>query len=151
MFSAYELEDSYPKNPLAALFNQAVLELAILSRWIVENLPDGDTQASVTSQKNLPAFDLAGMGDLHVTVGGGRNSRLGRYLGDEQRLSQVLQGPMKGVTVEGVDTGRRLLPGFQAACASGALTSEFLPLTRAILASIDQDELFKFDFSSLPG
>lgn len=143
MLSAYPLDDSHAKNPVAALFNQAVQELLILSRWIV-SIEAGQHSG------NDAAFDLAGMGDLHVTVGGGRNSRLGNYLGRGRRLQDIIATDMAGVTVEGVDTGRRLAPGFKAACNSGKLSLKDLPLTHAILRSIEQDELFNFDFSTLP-
>jgi glycerol-3-phosphate dehydrogenase (NAD(P)+) len=146
MISAYPLEDGHAKNPLAALYNQAVLELLILSRWISAASP----AATGTTGSDV-AFDLAGMGDLHVTVGGGRNSRLGTCLGAGRRLSDVIGNEMAGITVEGVDTGRRLAPGFSAACHSGALAADALPLTAAILHSIESDAAFDFDFTRLPG
>ena len=149
MLSAYPLEDSQAKNPIAALYNQAVHELFILSEWI------GST-SQYTNDRPDPAghpvaFDLAGMGDLHVTVGGGRNSRLGGYLGTGKRLSTILETSMKGVTVEGVDTGRALLASFRAACKSGNLAAANLPLTRCILDAIEDDTPFNFDFKRLPG
>jgi len=152
MFSAYELDDGYPKNPLAALFNQAVREIAILSQWITHAAAAPSNASSDSGPPGLgsSAFDLAGMGDLHVTVGGGRNSRLGRYIGAGERLHTVQKTSMKGVTVEGVDTGRQLLAGFRAACHDGRLNTKELPLTSAILATIESDEKFVFDFKSLP-
>ena len=96
------------------------------------------------------AFDLPGMGDLHVTVGGGRNSKLGTLLGKGQRLSEIMAQPMRGVTVEGVDTGKQLLSGFNYAVKSGELVESQLPLTRGILNCIEKDQLFTFDFTSIP-
>lgn len=143
MLSAYPLDDSHAKNPVAALFNQAVMELLTLSQWIVS------AEAAQNAGQEA-AFDLAGMGDLHVTVGGGRNSRLGSYLGRGRRLQDIISTDMAGVTVEGVDTGRRLAPGFEAACRSGRLSLKELPLTHSILDSIEQDKPFQFDFRTLP-
>ena len=167
MFTAHRLGDSHAKNPLAALYNQGVLELAALADWLRESSPgsardtlpptdppaDPPTGPSPGTPRAAPsaAFDLAGMGDLHVTVGGGRNSRLGRHLGDGETLAATLDGPMKGVTVEGVDTGRALSRGFVAACEGGRLDAGRLPLTRAILACIDEDRPFALDFRDLPG
>jgi glycerol-3-phosphate dehydrogenase (NAD(P)+) len=203
MISAHPLDEGHARNPVAALYNQAVLELLILSRWIsaygaasratrseasgisktresresresreasdasekrdgretrevgdvvshqsVLSLSDADEGCQKSSDV---AFDLAGMGDLHVTVGGGRNSRLGTYIGSGRRLQDVIQTDMAGITVEGVDTGRRLLPGFRAACRSGTLTAGSLPLTAAILQCIETDEAFDFNFTDLPG
>lgn len=143
MITAYPLGDSHAKNPVAALFNQAVLELLVLSRWISQHSNEG-------TKGNDVAFDLAGMGDLHVTVGGGRNSRLGAYLGQGRNLHDIMHNELKGVTVEGVDTGRRLFEGFHNACHSGVLDKNRLPLTDAILNSIVHNSPFKFDFTTLP-
>ena len=148
MLSAYPLENSFAKNPVAALYNQAVHELFTLSEWIAKASP-GNRIDSMNSSHHV-AFDLAGMGDLHVTVGGGRNSRLGGYLGSRETLSHVLTTHMKDVTVEGVDTGRTMLAAFRAACTSGDLTVAHLPLSNAILNTIEFDLPFDFDFAKLP-
>lgn len=143
MLTANALGESYAKNPLAALFNQAVLELHILSQWISHG-------SNYPQPEDTVAFDLAGMGDLHVTVGGGRNSRLGAYLGQGRDLDDLMLNELKGVTVEGVDTGRRLFEGFRTACNSGVLDINRLPLSDAILKSIIHNTPFKFDFENLP-
>lgn len=149
MFSTYPLDSSHAKNPLAGLFNQAVKELLVLSQWIAGASAHARHSAQHTSQQAL-AFDLAGMGDLHVTVGGGRNSRLGNYLGEGMRVSEIINGPMAAVTVEGMDTGRNMTRALDEAYRTSALRETQLPLTNAILASINHDELFKFDFAGLP-
>lgn len=149
MLTAYPLGETYAKNPLAALFNQAVRELFILSQWISES--SGTPTAANREPTDHVAFDLAGMGDLHVTVGGGRNSRLGMHLGSGATLSNVLATSMAGVTVEGADTGRNLHYGFKSACISGVLDIEQLPLTNAILDCIIKDSVFAFDVKDLPG
>lgn len=159
MMSRYPLEQSHAKNPLAALFNQAVLELALLSSWLrqsaAQNKAPGGSDENDDSggQQNAVnvAYDLAGMGDLHVTVGGGRNSRLGKYLGEGRLLTEIMAGPMFGVTAEGIDTGRQLSVGFRSACKQGQLKAEYFPLVHAILECIDHDAPFVFDFQSLPG
>ena len=148
MLSAYPLEESFAKNPVAALYNQAVHELFILSEWIAEASP-GKNNDTHTSSHHV-AFDLAGMGDLHVTVGGGRNSRLGGYLGTGETLGQALDTHMKGVTVEGVDTARTMLGAFRAACNRGELSVADLPLSNTLLNTIEHDVPFVFDFTSLP-
>lgn len=144
MLTAYPLGDSHAKNPVAALYNQAVLELLILSRWISK------ISAENTATDDDVAFDLAGMGDLHVTVGGGRNSRLGSYLGKGSLLNDLMSNELHGVTVEGVDTGRNLYTGFTHACKTGVLDKKRLPLTSAILQSIIHNTRFNFDFNTLP-
>jgi len=149
MFTAYKLDDGYAKNPVAALFNQGVHEIAVLSQWIKASAKD-NSDAAPAEQHVDAAFDLAGLGDLHVTVGGGRNSRLGRYLGVGRLLRDVLGTDMRGVTVEGVDTGKQLLPGFRAACTNGELKETELPLTSAILDVIEHNYAFSMNFNQLP-
>ena len=149
MLGAWAIEKVTAKNPVAALFNQAVLEMGLVCQWIRDAT---DTAALQQNRSGLHevAFDLPGMGDLHVTVGGGRNSRLGTHLGQGQRLSEIVNGSMKGVTVEGLDTGRQLLGGFNTAINTGALIAKQLPLTKAILDTIEADSLFRFDFKNIP-
>ena len=145
MISAYETDTGTAKNPVAGLYNQAVHELLTLSQWIANS-----SAIHCDRQGRVPvAFDLAGMGDLHVTVGGGRNSRLGNYLGHGERLAAIQNGAMQGVTVEGIDTGRSLSSACRNACKTGQLKAESIPLTLAILNSIDYDDPFKFDFGLL--
>lgn len=146
MLGTYSMGDTYAKNPVAALFNQAVIELRTLSEWIAEA-----NQTEKQPQRDPVAFDLAGMGDLHVTVGGGRNSRLGHFLGQGNTLSFVLSDQMLSITVEGVDTGRQIYAGVSSACQSGALVAGDLPLTLAILECIESGGTFNFDFNNLPG
>jgi glycerol-3-phosphate dehydrogenase (NAD(P)+) len=125
----------YAMNPIAAAFNQAVREIALLSAWM-----GGERET---------AFDLAGLGDLHVTVGGGRNSRLGVALGRGLTVSEALNGDLKGETVEGVDTGRNLAPGLRAAFAAGRLNPADFPLGSALLEAIVEGRRFQLDFAQL--
>ena len=123
------------KNPTAAAFNQAIREMARLAAWI--------------GGRRETAFDLAGVGDLHVTVGGGRNSRLGQYLGKDLLMQEVMDGPLKGETVEGIDTGRSLAPGLFAAFEQLVLDPASLPLTRRLLETILENRPFTFDEGAL--
>lgn len=123
------------KNPTAALFNQALQEIARLTAWI--------------GGRRETAFDLAGAGDLHVTVGGGRNSKLGKHLGSNLTVKQIVEGPLKGETVEGLDTGRNLAPGLFTAFERGILNPAAFPLARALLDAILENRLFAFDHGSL--
>jgi len=148
MLSAHPIEGTFAKNPVAALFNQAVIELRILSHWIAQVATLDEPPTHVCRSE---AFDLAGMGDLHVTVGGGRNSRLGGYLGQGRRLDDLLQNELLDVTVEGVDTGKCLSSAVHSACEQGTLVYEDLPLTLAVLACIDNGGGFECNFELLPG
>lgn len=119
------------KNPTAAAFNQAAQEMALLCERL------GGSRAS--------AFDLAGIGDLHVTVGGGRNSRLGHGLGLGLSVSEVMGGELGGETVEGIDTARIVGSLLRQIDDAAAL----LPLASAITAAILDGDAFSFAFDKL--
>lgn len=123
--------DGQSKNPTAAAFNQAAQEMALLCERI------GGNRAS--------AFDRAGIGDLHVTVGGGRNSRLGHGLGLGRTVADVMSGELGGETVEGIDTAR--IVGSLLRQIDDAAT--LLPLATAITNAIVEDGVFAFDFGRI--
>lgn len=116
------LRDGEPlKNPLAWAFHQAMKEMAILSVWL-----GGQPEA---------AHDLAGLGDLHVTVGGGRNSRLGKYLGEGLCVDEIVNGPMRGETVEGLDVARVLQKSLAVAIGVRELPGA-MPMANAIISAV---------------
>ncbi|MEM7693653.1 MAG: glycerol-3-phosphate dehydrogenase [Pseudomonadota bacterium] len=119
------------KNPTAAAFQQAVDEMAHLADWL------GGSEAS--------AHGLAGVGDLHVTVGGGRNSRLGKHLGEGLTVAEAMDGPLKGETVEGVDVGRVLAPHLAEAFAERALSPGTFPLATSLIAAITEGGPLGYD------
>lgn len=116
------------KNPTAGAFNQAVREMADL--------------VTLIGGRRETAFDLAGLGDLHVTVGGGRNSRLGHGLGEGLGAAALMAGPLNGETVEGIDTARLV---------ADLLPPQGFPLARAILRAVLDGEVFDFDVAQLHG
>lgn len=122
--------DPWSLNAASFGFTQAQAELRRLVGWL--------------GGRDETATGLAGMGDLHVTVGGGRNSKLGRHLGQGMTIGEARGGPMAGETVEGVDTGRALAPGLQAAIRSGRIPADSLPMTRALIDSILTDAPFAY-------
>jgi len=122
-------------NPAAAVFNQAVVEMGRLAEWI--------------GGRRDTAADLAGLGDLQVTVAGGRNSKLGRCLGRGMSIADALAGPLQGETVEGVDTGRCLAGAYRAAIGNGLLAAAAFPLAERLIETITQDTPFTFDFERL--
>jgi len=121
----------YDMNPAAAWFQQAVNEISILCRFL-----GGEPET---------AFGLSGLGDLFVTVNAGRNSRMGRALGQGLTLEQALAGPLSGETVEGVDTGRKLCKSVFAAIDDGRLGKSQLPLTIGLLEMLSDDKPLNFD------
>ncbi len=121
-------------NPAAALFNQSLLELGRLNAAL------GGRPESV--------FGLAGVGDLYVTVQGGRNSRMGRLLGAGWVYSQAKAQRMAEETVEGAELAITVGATLDAMLADGRLHSDDLPLTRAIARAIRADEPLTIPWSS---
>ncbi|WP_420348173.1 NAD(P)H-dependent glycerol-3-phosphate dehydrogenase [Pelagibius sp.] len=122
-------------NPAAAAFTQAVREMAALTRWF-----GGQPQT---------AYGLAGLGDLNVTVGGGRNSRLGFHLGEDMTLEEALGGPLAGETVEGADTALVLAAPLEKAFADGQLDPLDYPMTRTLIATIRDGGPLSLDFTAI--
>lgn len=127
-------ENTRQMNPTAAVFEQAVHELALLTQWLGGN--------------PMTALRLAGAGDLFVTVNAGRNSRLGLRLGAGDSVDEALAGPLEGETVEGVDTGRALGPGLYQAWQKDPVLAAEMPLTRALLNAILHDQPFSYDMGA---
>ena len=46
---------------------------------------------------------LAGLGDLYVSSGGGRNSKMGFYIGQGMSFSEAKKSKMEKITIEGAD------------------------------------------------
>ena len=76
-------------NSSSALFEQSLKEIAIIVKKF--------------KGRSDTVLGLAGAGDLYVSVLGGRNSKLGYYLGKGYTYKSVIKNQMRGVTVEGAD------------------------------------------------
>jgi glycerol-3-phosphate dehydrogenase (NAD(P)+) len=109
-------------NPAAALFAQSLSEMTYLvTRW-------GGRASTVIS--------LAGAGDLYVTCQGGRNVRMGRYVGMGLSYGEAMTRFMANETVEGAQLALDIGPTVEAIISRGELSAEALPLFRAIIAMI---------------
>jgi glycerol-3-phosphate dehydrogenase (NAD(P)+) len=115
-------------NLAAGLFSQALAELSIL----VTSL--GGEQSSVAG--------LPGAGDLYVTCQAGRNYRLGRLLGLGMSYSRAKADHMATDTIEGAQLALAIGPTLETMMIRGALPGKYLPLTRAIVEAICQDQPF---------
>ena len=60
--------------------------------------------------KEDTAYGLAGLGDLYVSVAGGRNSMLGKYLGQGYLYLDIKEQFMKNITAEGADLALEIGP-----------------------------------------
>ena len=55
------------------------------------------------TKKEAPIQGLAGLGDLYVSSGGGRNAQMGSYIGEGLTFSEAKKLKMQAITVEGAD------------------------------------------------
>jgi len=81
-------------NTASVLIKQSIHEMEIF----VEHL----------SGKKETVKGLAGLGDLYVSSGGGRNAKMGSYIGEGLTFSEAKKTKMKKVTVEGADLAKEI-------------------------------------------
>ena len=95
--SAHASEEVREKNYLntaSALIKQSIHEMEIF----VEHLKG----------KKETVKGLAGLGDLYVSSGGGRNAKMGAYIGEGLTFSEAKKTKMEKVTVEGADLAKEI-------------------------------------------
>ena len=112
-------------NLAAALFAQGLWEMATM----VDHM--GGQQRSV--------FTLPGAGDQYVTSMGGRNGRMGRWLGLGMSYSQAKARYMADETIEGAELALAIGPTLEALVERGELDGAALPLLRTMVAIVCRD------------
>ena len=91
-----ETKKKYFLNTAASLAYKAVAEMKSLTRKL--------------NGKEETAYGLAGSGDLYVSSAGGRNSKMGYYLGQGHLFKEAKEKFMKDITVEGADLAYEIGP-----------------------------------------
>jgi glycerol-3-phosphate dehydrogenase (NAD(P)+) len=76
-------------NTAAALLQQSIYEMIIFTEKM--------------NGKKETVIGLAGIGDLYVSADGGRNSKMGQFLGQGMSFSKAKREKMPNDTVEGAD------------------------------------------------
>jgi glycerol-3-phosphate dehydrogenase (NAD(P)+) len=122
-----EIREKNYLNTSSALIKQSVQEMEIF----VEHLRG----------KKETVKGLAGLGDLYVSSGGGRNSKMGSYIGEGTTLSEAKKSKMEKVTVEGADLaieiGKKVNEDFD---------KKKLPLMLSMINAIIEDKKLEFDW-----
>jgi glycerol-3-phosphate dehydrogenase (NAD(P)+) len=91
-----DIKDKYYLNTAASLVHRSVSEM---SKFIEAN------NGSIST-----VYGLAGLGDLYVSAIGGRNSMMGKYLGDGYLYLEAKEKFMKNITVEGAELAKEIGP-----------------------------------------
>ena len=122
-----EIREKNYLNTASALIKQSVQEMEIF----VEHLKG----------KKETVKGLAGLGDLYVSSGGGRNSLMGSYIGQGMIFSEAKKNKMPKVTVEGADLaieiGKKVNEDFD---------KKKLPLMLSMINAILEDKKFELDW-----
>jgi glycerol-3-phosphate dehydrogenase (NAD(P)+) len=122
-----EIREKNYLNTASALIKQSIQEMEIF----VEHLKG----------KKETVKGLAGLGDLYVSSGGGRNSKMGSYIGEGMTFSEAKKTKMEKVTVEGADLaieiGKKVNQDFD---------EKKLPLMLGMINAIINDKKLKLDW-----
>jgi len=122
-----EIREKNYLNTASALIKQSIQEMEIF----VEHLKG----------RKDTVKGLAGLGDLYVSSGGGRNSRMGSYIGAGMTFSEAKKIKMQKVTVEGADLaieiGKKVNQDFD---------KKKLPLMLGMINAIVNDKKLELDW-----
>jgi glycerol-3-phosphate dehydrogenase (NAD(P)+) len=115
-------------NTASALIKQSIYEMEIF----VEHLKG----------KKETVKGLAGLGDLYVSSGGGRNSKMGSYIGKGMTFSEAKKKKMEKVTVEGADLAIEI-----AKKVNQDFDKKTLPLMLGMINAIAEDKKLEIDWN----
>ena len=91
-----QIKNKYYLNTAASLAYKSVSEMKILTKKL--------------NGKAETAYGLSGLGDLYVSSAGGRNSKMGYYLGQGHLFKEAKEKFMKDITVEGAQLALEIGP-----------------------------------------
>jgi len=114
-------------NTASALIKQSIHEMEIFVEYL--------------KGKKETVKGLAGLGDLYVSSGGGRNAKMGSYIGEGLTFSEAKKTKMQKITVEGADLaieiGKKVNEDFD---------EKKLPLMLAMINSIMKDKKLELNW-----
>ena len=116
-----EVREKNYLNTASALIKQSIHEMEIF----VEHLKG----------KKETVKGLAGLGDLYVSSGGGRNSKMGTYIGEGLTFSEAKKTKMEKVTIEGADLAKEI-----AKKVNEDFDEKKLPLMLGMINAIVEDK-----------
>jgi glycerol-3-phosphate dehydrogenase (NAD(P)+) len=122
-----EIREKNYLNTASALIKQSIQEMEIFVEYL--------------KGKKETVKGLAGLGDLYVSSGGGRNSKMGSYIGEGMTFSEAKKTKMEKVTVEGADLaieiGKKVKQDFD---------KKKLPLMLGMINAIINDKKLELDW-----
>ncbi len=122
-----EIKSKYHYNTAASLIQRSISEMVFFTKFF--------------KGKEETVYGLAGIGDLYVSAIGGRNSKMGKYLGDGYNYLDAKKKFMINDTVEGAELafeiGSKIMKEF---------SKNDLPLMINLLDSIINNKKFKINW-----
>ncbi len=111
-------------NSSSNLFQKSVIEMKYLTKYF--------------KGKEETTFSLAGVGDLYVSAAGGRNSKMGGYLGKGFTFKTAKKKFMPKETVEGEQLAREIAP-----YVLKKIDKKKIPLMMSLIKSIKSNKKLK--------
>ena len=124
-----EIKEKNYLNTAAALIQESIYEMITF----VEKLKG----------KKETVMGLAGIGDLYVSADGGRNSKMGKYLGQGMTFKEAKKTKMSNDTVEGADLALEI--GMKV---KNDFDSKTLPLMTSMINTICDQKPLKVDWNN---
>ena len=124
-----EVREKNYLNTASALIKQSIYEMEIF----VEHLKG----------KKETVKGLAGLGDLYVSSGGGRNAKMGAYIGKGLTFSRAKKTKMEKETVEGADLAKEI-----AKKVNEDFDQKKLPLMLGMINAIVDDKKLELDWEA---
>ncbi len=115
------------ENTASALFRKSLDEMEYLIKYF--------------RGKKETVHGLAGVGDLYVSAVGGRNSKMGEYLGKGYTFKIAKNKFMKNDTVEGADLAKEIAP-----YVLKKIKKNKIPLMHALLSAIAKNKKLKINY-----
>jgi glycerol-3-phosphate dehydrogenase (NAD(P)+) len=116
-----EIQSKYYLNTSASLIHRSISEMVEF--------------VSYYGGKSESVYGLAGLGDLYVSAIGGRNSLMGKYLGQGHLYKDAKELYMKNITVEGAELAFEIGPKILK-----ELKEKEFPLMFSVLKSICENK-----------
>ena len=124
-----EVREKNYLNTAAALVHESICEMIIFTEKL--------------KGKKETVLGLAGIGDLYVSADGGRNSKMGEYLGQGMTYKEAKKTKMPNDTIEGADLALEI---------GSKLKSDFdtktLPLMMSVINTICNEEPLKVNWKN---
>ena len=114
-------------NTSSALFRKSVDEM----EYLIQHFKG----------KKETVSGLAGLGDLYVSAVGGRNSKMGEYLGKGFSFKNAKKKFMINDTIEGADLANEIAPYILK-----KINKEKIPLMIALLNAITKNKKLKINY-----